>query len=130
MIGIDTNVLVRFLVQDDPDQSTRAARAFEHLTASDPGYLTTVVLAETYWVLTHAYKFSVAEVLTTLADVIATEQVAVQDVATATAAVESARAGADFADALISSACAERGCRTVLSFDGRAQKSLGFTEPK
>jgi hypothetical protein len=48
-------------------------------------------------VLTRAYKFSAfSEVLTALADVIATEQIAVQDVATATAAVESARAGADF----------------------------------
>lgn len=129
MIGIDTNVLVRFLVQDDPDQAARATAAFGGLTAADPGYLTTVVLAETYWVLTRAYKLEAETVLSTIEDVMATEEIVVQDAGQATAVIAAARAGADFADALIEAACTARGCRRVLSFDESAQESLGFTAP-
>ncbi len=129
MIGIDTNVLVRFLVHDDPEQSARAAAAFGRLTAADPGYLTTVVLAESYWVLGRAYSFAGEEVLSALEDLMAAEEIAVQDPRQAAAAIEAARSGADFADALVASACTARGCRSILSFDEGAQQALGFVSP-
>ena len=129
MIGIDTSVLVRFLVQDDPDQARRATAAFGRLTAEDPGYLTTVVLAETFWVLTRAYRIDTDEVLMALEGVIATEEIAVQDLVHASAALGASRKGADFTDALIAAACASRGCSAVLSFDQRASHLLGFTSP-
>ena len=58
MIGLDTNVVVRHLVQDDPIQSKVATGLFESLTPSEPGFLTTVVLVEIYWVLTRGYGIS------------------------------------------------------------------------
>ncbi len=129
MIGIDTNVLVRFLVQDDPRQGRQARSAFERMTAADPGYLTTLVLAETYWVLSRAYKLDPETVMSALEDVMAAEEVVVQDARQAAAAIDAARSGADFADALIAAECNDRGCRAVLSFDTRAQDTLGFTAP-
>lgn len=129
MIGIDTNVLVRFLVQDDKAQGAAAVAAFRRLTASDPGYLTTVVLVETYWVLTRAYKKTLVDVLATLTELLSIEELRFQDDAHVRVAVERARSGADFADALVAAACWERGCATVLSFDRRAQEALGFRAP-
>ncbi len=56
MIGLDTNVLVRFLVQDEPRQAARADSLMAQLSPTSPGYLSTVVLVETYWVLRSAYR--------------------------------------------------------------------------
>ena len=64
MIGIDTNVLVRFLTQDDPEQSALASDVFEReLSARNPGFIGLVVLAETVWVLQSAYDATSDEVL-------------------------------------------------------------------
>lgn len=130
MIGIDSNVLVRFLVKADTAQATSAVSAFARLTASEPGYLTTVVLVETYWVLRRAYKLNSEDVLKALAAVIATDEILVQDAPVAIAAIDAANGGADFADAIVAGACAARGCRTVLSFDEGAQAALGFVAPQ
>lgn len=129
MIGMDTNVLVRFLVQDDPLQSAQASAAFARLTSADRGYLSTVVLVETYWVLNRAYTLPPEEVLSALEEVVSCEEISVQDSAQATSAFQAARAGADFADALIAAACAAQGCRTVLSFDEGTRRTLNFTTP-
>lgn len=125
MIGIDTNVLVRFLVQDDVEQGRLAGEAMATLSVDSPGFLSTIVLVETYWVLRRAYKFNDDQVLSTLAEVVAAEEIVVQDAAQVTAAIAAARAGADLADALIAQACAARGCREVWSFDASAQQKLG-----
>ena len=65
MIGLDTNVVVRHLVHDDPNQSKAATRAFAGLTPGEPGLLTTVVLIETYWAVSYThldvYKRQVGE---------------------------------------------------------------------
>lgn len=129
MIGIDTNVLVRFLVQDDPDQSALATSAFGRLTGSDPGHLATVVLVEAFWVLSRGYKLGPSDVVAALEELAASEEIVLQDPGQVAAAFDAARTGVDFADALIASACSSRGCRTVWSFDVRAQAELGFVSP-
>jgi len=59
MIGLDTNVVVRYLVQDDPVQSARAADLIEQqLTERNPGFLCIVALAELAWALERAYRIS------------------------------------------------------------------------
>jgi predicted nucleic-acid-binding protein len=56
MIGLDTNILVRYLAQDDPVQSPKARELIEQqLTEENPGFLSVVVMAETVWVLDRAY---------------------------------------------------------------------------
>ena len=129
MIGLDTNVVVRHLVQDDAQQGLAATKAFAKLTPDDPGLLTVVVLVEAYWVLTRGYKFAPAEVTAILSALADTAEIVVQDDAHIRAALALARGGADFADAVISSACKARGCSAVLSFDRRAQQDLGFRAP-
>ena len=69
MIGLDTNVLVRYIMQDDPEQSPKATELIESLTGENPGYITMVSVIELYWVLTSAYELSgqqVAQALTAL----------------------------------------------------------------
>ena len=129
MIGLDTNVVVRHLVQDDPIQSKVATGLFESLTPSEPGFLTTVVLVEIYWVLTRGYGISsddVAAVLEVLAD---SGDIVVQDQSNARAALRDLRKGADFADALISHTCRASGCSAVFSFDRKSQRLLRFQAP-
>lgn len=129
MIGLDTNVIVRHLVQDDVEQGASATRAIAQLRPEDPGFLTVVVLVEIYWVLTRGYKFSAAAVTHALSALVDSPDIVVQDEPSVRAALGLARAGSDFADGLISSACKSRGCTRVLSFDGKAQTDMGFVEP-
>lgn len=129
MIGLDTNVVVRFLVQDDPDQSTLASAVFAGLSPEDPGHLTHVVLVETYWVLTRAYGIDADEVLTALAELVNSDDIRCQGLQDVTRAIVASRGGADFPDALIAETCRSAGCESVVSFDRRAGRLLGFRSP-
>jgi predicted nucleic-acid-binding protein len=62
MIAIDTNVLVRFLTQDDPEQAAAASAFMRGLTPAAPGFISREVMVELVWVLERAYRFSRAEV--------------------------------------------------------------------
>lgn len=71
MIGLDTNVLVRYLAQDDTDQSPRATRLMERLDEGNQGYVSLVALVELRWVLRRAYKVNrddAAGIIRTLLD--------------------------------------------------------------
>lgn len=129
MMGIDTNVLVRSLVQDDKEQAARATRAIEQLSPAEPGFLSTIVLAEAFWVLTRAYKVSAGDVLATLRELADDDSIVVQDAKQVAAAFGVAAAGAAFSDALISATCAAAGCTSVVSYDEHAVKTLGFRTP-
>lgn len=126
MIGIDTNVLVRYLADDDPIQSDRAAQEFAALSGSDPGFVATVVWVEAYWVLTRAYKQPRAEVLSAFASLTDVEEIRPEDPQAVADAVAAARGGADFADALIASAARRNGCSETITFDAAASKKLGW----
>jgi predicted nucleic-acid-binding protein len=59
MIGLDTNILVRYLAQDDPVQSPRATQIIEHdLAEGRPGFISLVTMVETVWVLDRIYRLS------------------------------------------------------------------------
>ena len=59
MIGLDTNILVRYLTGDDPIQSAKAREVFEQrLSARNPGFVSVVAMVETVWVLDRAYGFA------------------------------------------------------------------------
>lgn len=126
MIGLDTNVVVRFLVGDDPAQFRLAAQAISTLTSADPGYLSTVVLVEVYWVLTRGYKLPVIDVVATLTEVLDRDDVVTQDEGVARRALAMAGEGADFADAVIMLTCTAAGASSVLTFDRTAAKTLGM----
>jgi predicted nucleic-acid-binding protein len=126
VIGLDTNVLVRHLVQDDEQQAVAAGRVLSQFRESDPGFVSLVVMAELYWVLRTSYGLPVDEVLEHLEALLAARDLEFEDGETVWRAVLKARNGADFADALIADTADLFGCDEVVTFDRRAAKALGM----
>ena len=133
MIGIDTNVLVRYLVQDDPKQARLSTRFFENQENRDQGfYLTEVVLCELVWVLESAYKIRRREVATTLDRVLRTASFFFDHKDELWDALRDYRSGkADFADYLICRLHESSGCTKTVTFDrdladGRKVHVLAF----
>jgi len=122
MIGLDTNVLVRYLVQDDPAQTARATRLIEReLSDSEPGFVSLVVLMETCWVLKRIYGATKDEQRAMARGILETRQLVVEARATVNRAIDKAESG-EFADALIAEIAREAGCSRVVTFDRRAIK--------
>ena len=113
MQAIDTNVLVRYLTGDEPEQAARAR------TAIDAGdvFVSTTVLLESEWVLRSVYDFAGSEVAAALRAFSGLPGVSVENPALLTEALDLAEKGMDFADALHLGAAA--GCETMLTFDRR-----------
>jgi len=128
MIGLDTNIVVRFLTQDDLEQSARATRIIEDkLTTDTPGFISIVTMVETAWVLERAYGFSGRELADAIELILQTDVLEVEDeqeVAAAMTAVREARGS--FADALIAALGARAGCLFTLTFDRKALRLAGF----
>lgn len=126
MIALDTNVVVRYLVRDDPAQASRADAVFDSLGPATPGFVATLVLAELHWVLTRAYRLGRVEVADIISDLATSDDIRVENPAAVRFAVAAARDGADFADALIAYAASKAGVPETVTFDGRASRDLGF----
>jgi len=119
MIGLDTNVLVRYIAQDDPQQAAKAARLIEReLSEARPGFIATVALAELVWVMEECYRSTKPEIVAILQRILRTRQFVVEEAETVWKAVrlfESARA--DFADCLIDCIGAAHDCEFTATFD-------------
>lgn len=128
MIGLDTNVLVRHLTQDDPAQSRRATEFIErHLTEDNPGYVSAVVVAETVWVLERAYKLQNAEIVDCIERILQTADFVVQNEQEVFAAMTVLKDGrGSFADGLILALAAKAGCSKTVTFDRKALRLTGF----
>jgi predicted nucleic-acid-binding protein len=128
MIGLDTNVLVRYLAQDDPIQSTKATRLIERrLTEADPGFVSVVTMAETVWVLDRAYGLADYDIATAIERILQTDVLVVeseQEVFTAMIALKEGRAA--FADTLIAALGAKAGCSRTVTFDRKAARLPEF----
>ena len=127
MIGLDTNVLVRYFAQDAPVQTRKANALIESLTAEQPGFVTLVALVETVWVLGLAYdapRSSIVEVVETL---LRTKEIHVEAAETVWKAVRLyAASTADFADCLIERTGHEALCEYTATFDVKAAKATGM----
>ena len=128
MIGLDTNVLVRFLVQDDPAQSRRAAQLIaRECTKESPGFINRIVLCELVWVLESAYGYSKETIAGVLEKVLRTSQFQVEDLPVAWTAFRLYQKGkADFADCLLGAVNRQYGCDRTVTFDQQAGKLEGF----
>lgn len=120
MIGLDTNVVVRYLVQDDPDQSVVASALIDELTETDPGYLSLVTVVELYWVLRRAYGVSSRRCAELLAGLLDARELRVDRDAIVRAALTASRGGLDFADAVIAELGRVAGCDHTVTLDQRA----------
>ncbi len=126
MIGLDTNVLVRYVVQDDPDQSARATALVESLDDQRRGFVSVVVLVELAWVLRRAYGARPDDVHAVVDRLLRARELVVQDADVVRLALRLAVAGADFPDAVISGVNAGAGCDTTVTFDVGASRHTGM----
>ena len=119
MIGLDTNILVRYITQDDAEQAAQATRLIEgRCTSTNPGRVAQVVLCELVWVLRRAYGYSKTQVLEVLEQVLMTAELVIQDEAVVFLALDAYREGpADFSDYLLALGNRAAGCETTYSFD-------------
>lgn len=132
MIGLDTNVLVRYLAQDDPVQAARATRLIEtELSAAQPGFISVVVLVELCWVLKRLYAATRQELLDTVADLLAGVQFHVdqRDVVQATVRYlrERPDSKVDLPDVLIAQLARASGCAQTVTFDHQAARAAGMS---
>ena len=128
MTGLDTNVLVRYVMQDDPRQSSRATSLIESLKPEDPGFVSVVVLVELVWVLSGSYGLDRAQVATVLSTLLRSKELVIERADLVTQALRRYSAnGAEFADALIERLSAAAGCSATMTFDAGAVKAAGMT---
>ncbi len=128
MIGLDTNVLVRYIMQDDPKQSDMATKLIESLDADSPGYVTLVSVIELCWVLTSCYKLTGEQVSQALMVLLQSKQIVVDRADQVLRALRVfANSKADFADCLIERIAASAGCTHTMTFDVGAVKHAGMT---
>ena len=131
MIGLDTNVLVRYLVEDDPEQSPRATALVERaLEQGQRLFVPQIVLCELVWVLDSVYRYPLERITTVLRDLLRARQLVIEDLDSARKALDrySARGG-DFADYLIVERCRAAGCDRVASFDGGLSEEEDVYQP-
>lgn len=119
MIGLDTNILVRYLTQDDPEQSKKATHEIEkRVAAGSMLFIADMVMCELVWVLESAYGFGRQEIVRALDRILRTKQFRFEnkDLLWQSLADYQNNKG-DFADALIGRAGHKAGCREILTFD-------------
>jgi predicted nucleic-acid-binding protein len=129
MIGLDTNVLLRYLLGDDQAQTLQATEIVERrLTEQDPGFVSFVSVLEIVWVLGSLYKRTRWEIADHIEMILAADTLEVQNEQEVYEAVVALRNGlGTFEDALIGSIGIWRGCSATLTFDQNAAKRLnGF----
>lgn len=122
MIGVDTNVLVRYITQDDATQSAVAVKWIEENCRVDsPGWINAIVLCEIVWVLSHAYGYDKETILLVLQRIFQAADLAVEQQEYAWAALRDyAQGSADFSDYLIAHLNHAVGCMHTVSFDKKA----------
>ena len=131
MIALDTNVLVRFLVEDDEAQSRRASRLIENARKRDETlFISDIVMCETVWVLSMSYRFSRSEIAGVLGDLLRGRGVVFSSSDSLARALQAYVAGkGDFADYLIREHARAAGADTVATFDRALLKDQGFSKP-
>ena len=127
MIGLDTNVIVRYLTQDDPIQSKKAnARIAKWIQDGEELWICQVTVCEVFWVLEHAYKLSKKELISVLTSLLQTRQLEIEEEDVIWAALhdyeKSSTVG--FVDCLIGRKNSTHGCSCTYTFDQKAAKQL------
>jgi predicted nucleic-acid-binding protein len=127
MIGLDTNVILRYIVDDDEVQSAMATRQFEALTPDNPGFISLVALVETVWVLRSIYECTRTQIQRVIETLLRTRGVFVEqsDLVWMSLATYS-RGNADFGDCIIESVGRAAGCDYTLTFDRDSARTAGM----
>ncbi len=127
MIGLDTNVLVRYITADDSKQAALAARLIEDLSEESPGFISLVTIVELYWVLESVYQFTRSQLVQVFQTLMAVGNFKIDRLAAVASAVRQySESKADFADCLIERLSAAAGCGHTMTFDKGAVKAAGM----
>lgn len=131
MIGLDTNVLVRYLVEDDASQSRRATKLLEEAIARDDQlFISDIVMCEMVWVLSSAYRFSRTEIVDALACLFRAKSVVFDSTDRLARSLNAYQKGTgDFADYMIRELARAAAAETVATFDRSLLKETGFSKP-
>ena len=129
MIGLDTNVLVRYIMQDDAKQSPKATKIIEALDGvENSGCVTLVAMVELVWVLSTSYELTRAQVAQALDGLIRAKQLKIESADQVIRALRIFKVGkSDFADCLIERSANSAGCEKTVTFDVNASKHAGMT---
>jgi len=128
MLGVDTNVLVRFLVRDDEPQFEKARKLIKREVAAGRSvFVSQLVLLETEWVLRSRYSLPKNLIIETISSLLDATDVQIEDESAIEEALFSWRdANVDFADCLVGARNRRLGCRATATFDVKASKLPGF----
>ena len=127
MIGLDTNVVVRYIAQDDEMQSVKATQLIESLSTENPGFITLVSVAELVWVMQGCYKATKEECVAILQTLIHTREILLENAEVIVMATKQySTSNADFADCLIERSANYAKCTCTMTFDSNAAKFAGM----
>lgn len=127
MVGIDTNLLVRYITQDGKEASSATAYLEANCTAETPGFISHIVLCELVWVLARAYKYKKAEITRIIEKVFTVAEFEVQQPDLAWRALHQYRTeSADFSDFLLAQVAREHDAVPVATLDKKASRSSDF----
>ncbi len=130
-IGLDTNVIVRYLTHDEPTQTVAAVRLMDSLSSDSPGFLSLIVIAELVWVLEGSYRFKKNEIEQVLETLLRSKELTVERAEIVMQALRKFNAGdADFADCLIERCGHAAECQYTVTFDRNAAKGAGMKLPR
>ena len=127
MIGLDTNVLVRYLTHDDSAQTTAAVRVMDSLSTDSPGFLSLIVIVELVWVLEVSYRFKKNEIEQVLETLLRSKELVIERGEIVSQALRKFSASrADFADCLIERSGHAAECQYTATFDQNAASAAGM----
>jgi len=127
MIGLDTNVLVRYLTHDDPTQTAAAMRVMNSLSFDSPGFVSLIVMAELVWVLAISYRFPKKEIEEVVETLLRSKELVIERGEIVSQALRAFSAGrADFADHLVERCAHAAECQFTVTFDQRAATVEGM----
>jgi predicted nucleic-acid-binding protein len=127
VIGLDTNVLVRYFVKDDPEQTRLAVSLIYSLSATETGWVGLAVLLELVWVLTRIYRVNRARVVQVLDTLLASQEIVVEQNKVVRESLRLYRFGhTDFHDCLIAVSAKAAGCLRTATFDRKAARDAGM----
>ena len=126
MSALDTNVLIRYLTRDNPEQAEAARDLLVGLTVDNPGFICREVMIEVVWVLERSYRFSRERIADIVVELIATDTLVIEDDNDVAQAATAYRQGsADFSDLMILSAANRVGAQPLYTFDRRLSRLQG-----
>jgi len=128
MMGLDTNILVRYITQDDPQQCAKVNALFDkQISQENSAVISKIVLSELTWVLSHAYGYSREQIALVIQQIIITQEFVIEDSESAIKALQDYQTGkAGFADYFLARTHLAMGAKHTVSFDKKALQNNLF----